>query len=555
MTAPTPNADDLKRTSPRQSSPKTGLRRLLPFNVSRKKNSWQVQVFWKQLVVSAVLFIVLGWLAAASAAYLFVKYRRGFTEVKFSHMLLLPAKWDEYEIARGEFLIRNAQKDMQEERYREAFYGLRLGLIKAPNNKEARLLLAQFYGLWKRPDLTRLTLIEGMAHHSNDDDYLKIFFSFLLEQQEDKEILAHYKELLGNDPSINKRNQLIAFAAASACYYRGNYDEAETILRRYRLGLTRDGRLLQVRIDWDRGARDQALTRLSELAVEFPKDEEIYAQTVTYLREAGRDAEARRESFMRALGNPRNARARIDQLYALHKEGDTAAVKRNSEEIFSDFLDDSDAMVALADFAANSGDPVLARRVYDHAKARNLNWEGPALMTVEANIVAKEYQSALEVVRELLKANPEWGKRFYSVFNGLQAIANYGLGDAEAAQLFLNNYLSQSSIRTENLIAVSKRLLDVGARSQARQVLEQAVKNDALNQAALTNLIQLDLDLNNTAPLAANVRKLLTMRRPSREVLQSAYRKLGSDLFIFSPDRTALLADLRAAIGAPSTNS
>lgn len=535
--------------------PKTGLRRLLPFNLSRKKNGWQVQVFWKQLIVSAVLFIVLGWLAAASAAYLFVKYRRGFTEVQFSHMLLLPVKWDEYEIARGEFLIRNAQKDMREERYREAFYGLRLGLIKAPNNKEARLLLAQFYGLWKRPDLTRLTLIEGMAYHSNDDDYLKTFFSFLLQQQEDKEILAYYKELLGEDSSVNKRNQLIAFAAASSCYYRGNYDEAETILRRYRLGLTRDGRLLQVRIDWDRGARDQALTRLGELAAEFPNDDEIYAQTVAYLREAGRDAEARRESFMRALGNPRNARARIDQLYALQKEGDTAAVKRNAEEIFSDFLDDSNAMVALADFAANSGDPVLARRVYDHAKARNLNWEGPALMTVEANIVAKEYQSALEVVRELLKANPEWGKRYYSVFNGLQAIANYGLGDAEAAQLFLNNYLGQSSIRTENLIAVSKRLLEVGARSQARQVLDQAVKNDALNQAALTNLIQLDLDLNNTAPLAANVRKLLTMRRPSREVLQSAYRKLGSDLFIFSPDRTALLADLRSAIGAPSTDS
>jgi hypothetical protein len=554
MTAPTPNADDLKHTQPRQL-PKTGLRRFRPFAVTRKNQGWQIQVFWKQLILSSIIFVVLGWLGAASAAYVFVKYRRGFTEVKFSHMLLLPAKWDEYKVARGEFLIRNAQKDMQAERYREAFYGLRLGLIKAPTHKEARLLLAQFYGLWKRPDLTRLTLTEGMAYHRDDIDYLKTFFSFLLLQQDDQEVLSYYKELVADDPSVTPRNQLIAFAAASSCYYRGNYDEAESILRRYRLGLTRDGRLLIVRINWDRGARDQALTRLSELAVEFPNDDEIYAQTVSYLREAGRDEEARRESFIRALGNPRNARARIDQLYALHKEGDTAAVTSNAEEIFNDFIDDSNALLALADFAANSGDPLLARRVYDHTKARNLNWEGPALMTVEANIAAKKYQTALEVVRELLKANPEWGKRYYSVFNGLQAIANYGLGDAEAAQLFLNNYLSQSSIRTDNLIAVSKRLLDVGARSQARQVLEQAVKNDALNQAALTNLIQLDLDLNNTAPLAGNVRKLLTMRRPSQDVLQSAYRKLGSDLFIFAPDRTALLADLRAAIGTPITNS
>ncbi len=555
MTAPSPNADDLKQIHPRQPIPPKGLRRFIPFSVRRKSQGWQVQIYWKQLGLFVVACALLGWLGAASAAYLFVKYRRGFTDVRFTHMLLLPAKWDEYEIARGEFLIKNAQKDLKNEKFREAFYGLRLGLIKAPANKDARLLLAQFYGLWKRPDLTRLTLLDGFAYHKNDTDYLKTLFSFLLQQQDDQQVLAYFKDLLANDTAINPRNQLVALAAASSCYFRGNYDEAETILRRYQLEFTRDGRLLVARISWDRGLHEQAVDRLRELTAEFPNDEEIYTQTVAYLRESGRDNEARRESFMRALGNPRNARARIDQLYAFQKEGNLSAVKSNSEEIFSDFSADSNALLALADFAANSGNPELARRIYDHAKSRNLNWEGAALMTVEANIVAKQYQTALELVRELLKENPEWGKRFYSVFNGLQAIANYGLGDAEAAQLFLNNFLTQSNVRADNLIAVSKRLLSVGARAQARQVLDQAIKTDALNQAALTNLIQLDLDLNNTAPLAGNVRKLLTMRRPSQDVLKSAYRKLGSDLFLFAPDRTALLSDLRAAISTPLTTS
>jgi hypothetical protein len=554
MTTPISNADDLKHSQQRPAAPQ-GIRRYIPFSIRRKTQGWQVQIFWKQFAGFVVLLALLGWLGAASAAYLFVKYRRGFTEVKFTHMLLLPAKWDEYEVARGEFLIKNAQRDMKEERFREAFYGLRLGLIKAPSHKEARLQLAQFYGLWKRPDLTRLTLLDGFAYHKNDNDYLKTLFSFLLQQQDDQQILAYYKELLANDPAITPRNQLVALAAASSCYFRGNYDEAETILRRYQLELSRDGRLLGARISWDRGARDQALARLDELKSEFPNDEEIYTQTVSYLREAGRDDEARRESFLRALANPRNARARIDELYALQKEAEIETVKASAEGILNDFSSDSNALLALADFAANSGDPVLARRVYDHAKANNLNWEGAALMTVEANIVAKKYQAALELVRELLKANPEWGKRFYSVFNGLQAIANYGLGDAEAAQLFLNNFLAQSNVRAENLLAVSKRLLAVGARTQARQVLEQAVKSDPLNQAALTNLVQIDLDLNNTAPLACNVRKLLTMRRPSQDVLRAAYRKLGSDLFLFSPDRSALLTDLRAAITTPLTTS
>jgi hypothetical protein len=555
MTTPTANADDLKHSRQHPSSAPLGFRRYYPFIIRRKTRGLQIQIFWKQFTGFILVFGLLGWLGGASTAYLFVKYRRGFTEVKFTHMLLLPAKWDEYKVARGEFLIKNAQRDMKEQKFREAFYGLRLGLIKAPAHMEARMQLAQFYGLWKRPDLMRLTLLEGFAHHKNDNTYLKSLFSFLLQQQDDQQVLAYSKELLAHDPAITPRNQLVALAAASSCYFRGNYDEAEAILRRYQLESSRDGRLLAARINWDRGARDQSLARLSELNAEFPDDAEIYAQTVAYLREAGRDDEARRESFLRALANPRNARARIDELYALQKEGRTDAVNHTADDIFNDFSDDSNALLALADFAANSGDPVLARRIYDHSKARNLNWEGAALLTVEANIVAKQYQAGLELVRELLKSNPEWGKRFYSVFNGLQAIANYGLGDAETAQLFLNNFLTQSNVRAENLVAVSKRLLAVGARSQARQVLKQAVKSDPLNQAALTNLVQIDLDLNNTTALAGNVRMLLTMRRPSQDVLRAAYRKLGSDLFLFAPDRSALLTDLRAAINTPLTTS
>jgi hypothetical protein len=58
----------------------------------------------------------------------------------------------------------------------------------------------------------------------------------------------------------------------------------------------------------------------------------------------------------------------------------------------------------------------------------------------------------------------------------------------------------------------------------------------------------MDLDLNNIAPLTANVRKLLLMRKPSQIVLRAVYTKLGSDLFLFSPDRTSLLEELRASL-------
>ena len=548
MADPTRNSDDLKVQPVQSASPAVGFRRYAPFTLRRRDSGWQVQIYWKRFILLLVATGLLSWVGLASAAYFFVKYNRGFTEVRFTDMLLLPARWQAYEVSRGDFLIANAQADLKKQNYREAFGGLRLGLIKSPGNKEGRLLLAQFYALWKRPDLSRSTLLEGFSYHKADPDYLKTLFAFLLQQQDDRQVLKFYHELLGKDPALTPRNQLVALAAASACYFRGNYDEGEAILRSYQVEASRDGRLLLARMNWDRGAKDLALSQVRELANERPDDAEIYALTITYLRDVGRDEEARRESFLRTLANPRNARARIDLLYAYHKEGDLAVLRTNVEEVYRDLLDDPNALLALADFAANTGDAQLARRIYDHTKAKNLNWDGAALMTVEACIVGQHYQTALELVRDLLKENPEWGKRFYAVFNGLQAIAHYGLGDAEAGQLFLNNFLKQDNVRADNLLAVSKRLLTVGAKAQARKVLEQAVQSDALNQAALTSLVQLDLELNNTPPLAANVRKLLLMRKPSQSVLRAAYTKLSGDLFLFSPDRSSLLEELRSSL-------
>jgi Tfp pilus assembly protein PilF len=549
MSAKDPASNSQKLSSSRSSINAQGVRRIAPFWFRRQGSGWQIQIYWKRFAIFTLIAGLFVWIGTATAAYFFVKYNRGFTDVRFTDMLLLPSRWHAYEVSRGDFLVSKAQAELKKQNYREAFGDLRLGLIKSPANKEGRMLLAQFYTLfWKRPDLSRTTLLDGFTYHKEDSEYLKTLFTFLLQQQDDKQVLKFYHELLDNNKAVTPLNQLVALAAASSCYFRGNYDQSESILRRYQVDSARDGRLLLARINWDRGAKDLALDQVKKLATERPDDGEIYALTITYLRDLGRDNEARRESFVRTLANPRNARARIDLLYAYQKEGEIALLSSNIEEIYRDFSNDLSALLALADFAANTGNTQLARRIYDHTKANNLNWDGAALMTVEACIVAKQYQSALELVRDLLKENPEWAKRFYAVFNGLQSIAHYGLGDAEAGQLFLNNFVKQDNVRADNLIAVSKRLLSVGAKAQARKVLEQAVQADALNQAALTSLVQLDLELKNSAPLAANVRKLLTMRKPSQAVLTAAFAELGSDLFLFSPERTGLLQDLRAAL-------
>jgi thioredoxin-like negative regulator of GroEL len=543
--------------TPRPPTPPPALwKRLLPFRVQRTNDGLRLRVAWRQAVLMLFLLMFLGWFGAAGLAYLFVKYRRDFPAVRYTHMLFYPARQAEYRAARGDFLIDRAKEQLKEQQYREAFYNLRVGSSFSPGNRDGRMLLAQFYVVWQRPDLAHKLLVEGLPANRHDREYLQTVFSFLLQRQADNDVIAITSDLLGTanpGAALDDRARLIAMARATAQFFRGNYDAAEDTLRIYRLMEIPDGQILALRIEWERGERDTALARLQALTEQIPENEQIYAQYAAYLRETGRDDELRRLCVLRQLTYPDRPRPRIDLLYLYDKARDEPAVQTGIADLFRDFPKNPEVLLALADFAANTGRPALARRIYEYCKENELPWEGPALMTVEAHVVAKEYNEALEACRQMVKDNPEWGKRFYSVFNGLQAIANYGLGDIEAAQLFLNNFLNQAGVRADNLVAVSNRLITVGARDQARQVLAQAVRADPLNQTALNGLIRLDLDLGHTETLAANLRTLLTMRKPPRELLQTAYDRLASDRYLFAPGRSALLEELRVTITSRPT--
>jgi Tetratricopeptide repeat len=533
------------------ASPVTGWRSWLPISVVPTRKGTRIRIDWRKALIALFVLTLSGWLLSATGAYLFVKYSRGFTEVKFTHVLLMPWKIDEYRAARGEFLIREGTAKLKAKNYRDAFYDLRVGTSLSPQNGGGRMLLAQLYLAQQRPDLARQTLLDGLMPNRRDAEYLKALFSYMLRQQADFEIVKIADRLLsdaGPNPDLDGRIRLIATAKSTALFFRGNYDNAEDTLKRYHLMNTADGQLLAVQIAWERGEHATVFSQLESLSNQYPAYETIYTQYAAYLREAGMEDDLRRLCILRQIRFPDQPRPRIDLLYLFDKAKDEERIQSDIEGIFKDYAKNGEIMLALADFAANTGRAALALRIYHHCKEHRLPWDGPALMTVEAHIVAKEYQEALVTVRQMLKENPEWGKRFYSVFNGLQAIANFGLDDTSSAQIFLNNFLNQSGGRADNLIAVSNRLRIVGAKQQAQQVLNQAVHNDPLNQTALSNLIKINIELGNADDVAINVRTLLGMRKPPHAVLAASFDHLASDHNIFVLNRSILLNDLRKMI-------
>lgn len=527
--------------------PLPGLRRFIPIRVKPTYHGTSVRIAWGQALATFLVLLLGGWITLATAGYVFVRYWRDFPEVKFSHMLFYPLEKENYRRARGDHMITLAQKEIDNKRLREAALLIRIGASLSPENREGRLLLAQFYSGWARSDLAQKLLLDGLKTHASDTEYLKSLLSFLLQRQEDFEVIRIATELLAIEPpseSVNPRATLLALALATARFSRGNYDEAEDTIHRYRLNNALDGKLLAIRIEWERGGRDNALERLQTLSEELPDEEQVYAQFTTYLREADRIDEMRRLAVLRQLSHPNRPRARIDLLYLHDKAKQEAKVQEGIQEILEIFPGDAKALTALADFAANTGRPALAHQIYEDCKAKNLPWEATALMTVEAYLVAREYRAALDASAQLQKDNPEWAKRSESILNALQAIAHYGLSDLDTSQLFLTNFLNKSGVRADNLVAVAKRLITIGAKDQARQVLTQAVRTDPLNQTALVDLIRVEITTGHADSVNSNVRTLLTMRKPPRTVLRDAYNFLASDQFLLTPGRSETLSRL-----------
>lgn len=520
-----------------------------PISIHQEADGTHIQIAWKRLGVLVLVSAVAAWLVLGGCVFLWVKYWRDFSDARIVD-ILLPNRWARYRVARGDFYVQQAKEEFSRQRWAEAIHHLRVGVAASPTNTEGRLILAHFFTLAGRIELAQRTLVEGVPYAKDNVEFLKTLFGFLLQYQEDDEVRRIAAELLPAVPAPTNRNQLIALAAASAHVFRGNYDAAEKLIADYQLTYTSamDGRLLAVRLEWERGHNKIALERLTGFLNEFPGEDEFYNQLTNYYREMGQNAEVERFAFLRSMVNPRSTAARIDLLQSYRRNADRSRYNSEVDAYFRDFADDLPALLLLGNFGTEHGDAALSLRVYRHLKSRNLDSDAVGLMVAEAHLVARDFRAALDFIIELGRTRPEWLQKYLGIVNGLQAVACYGLGQREEGDLYLGHFLNQPNLRAEHLSAIANRLIAIDAKPQARRVLAQAVSLNPRNQAALARLIELDLERAPTQELVANLNRLLSMRRPPVALLQAARTRLASDRFLFVSGRDEVLAAVLAAI-------
>jgi predicted Zn-dependent protease len=514
----------------------------------RDSRSSRLTPVWGAIGVAVVALGLLGWVGGTAALWSFVYYRQGYTEVRLLDIAFLPFRWDHYQRGRGDHYIARGRIALQENRRQDALFLLRVGVSKSPGNLDGRRQLAELLGQLGAANAGLRVLDDGLTAAADDPSFIRTYVSLLLNAQRDDRLRELADAALAQGTTPPETLQIYLITAAQACYLRDDFAAANRYLDHLPRRPILERHLLEVRMDWDRGARDRAIARLRAIVRELPREEAPQAMLFDFLRAAGRHEEAVEAAALRSLSCPKSIGAQIGLLAVLREREDRSRYERELERISREFAGQSGFAEGLGNLAVQTGDVALAERVAEAAREQKLGADFASMVMLNTRLVAKDYDQTIAAVQELESSQPANAPGIAAWRSGFLAVAHFGRGENDLGELHLARLLGETRLRSDILLSFGGLLQHAGAMDAARRVFAAIVAQDSLQQPALVRLIDLELQANRLDDLPRHLRALLELRKPPVELLQRAHDTLGSDRLLFAPDRTTLLRELRVAI-------
>ncbi len=535
----------------------------------------RLRLRWVRLLGTVMGLGAVGWLMAALGIYFFLKLERGYQDERFSDVLFLwvPANLERHNRAMGEYFIRLADDHIAHYRYDQAMTAYRLGVMKVPENLHAREMLSQFYYLYYKQSMEQsLGIMEDGLPYALDNDankdpatlkdhyrYLNEYLSKLQQAHLPGKLEEVCQKYLAQNPDSKPLRELLALNLVSAYIDDGVFDKAADTLKTYQLEQTLDGVMLASRLLWDSGRMYEAPKYLEKALPRFdvkPANLYLFGLLSRYYRDLGNLDKAEYYIQRRVMEDYTNAMPQIELLYINAKSGDKAGVALKVQNLKDQFHDNASAMNLLATFATDQGDVAMAKDLLALAETeyqRDVKTKGRsdfylpsfALLVVEAYLTTQRTITAgrSNTLIPWMRTSRSGLRSTRLLFDSMRAIADYGLRDLVDADYNLTKLIKSDKARPDTLMTIANRFLSHGALDQAQRLLEAAHQMDPHNQAILdpTHHRQLGTP-GNSADMSQNLRDLLKTAPPAPlDLLYDAYTELGSDRFIFVPDREDLL--------------
>lgn len=516
----------------------------------RRNNEGEMVVrpVWKNVGLWFLLVMVLFLVTSYMGLYLFFKYGRKWDMVTLGDVHLVVTDRAAFREKVGNEQFKQAKAYLEEGKIREAIMYAQQASSRAPANREARVLFAQMQVWMNRPDRAINLLYEGLNYGEYDSEYVQLLLQMMSRYEDDDGVIRLYDFLKEKESKDSEILLFMQVAAANALFNQGKFDEALQSLDNMDPRLLFQAQILRARIEWERGAQREALQRLEALRQRGGSSKgQITSLLVNYYRQMGNLQEARSLGLLRVMEAPDDNAARVDYVMTLHEVGETQAVERQLNVLMKQEMTEElrNLLMMLAIRTKNFD---LGRNIHEMNVKDGMNVVESGLRFAELYIMRGEYQSALDLLDNLEQEQSELAENSQYFFHALRGIAYHGLGQRDQRDIFLNRFLEAKSLRPEHFLAVSNRLMEVGALSSANRILEHALTRlYPNNRELLTQQLRFHLRRPDEQ-LIGNLEKLLQLRRLSRDLTEQAYRELVKDRFLFTPGREAVLGQLEEAL-------
>ena len=509
--------------------------------------TFKLKFLWRRILLLVAVLILFAWLSVAALLHAYFKYKRNFSEVAYTDMLLLPIRMAEHRKKMGHYHIEKGLSFYEKKEYNDAFRCLRLGLINAPEHLEGRTMLAKFYrDALRRPELAIDVAIKGLDYGGlQDSDFLRFLFSLMSAENRDQQIWELVEQHLPSEAKISHINQIMAFAAANAYYLRGHYDEAEKLLIDYKLTNLPDklGLVMYYMIKWARGEKRKAINDLEMVLNRFPNNDLVLKCLLNFYEEDENYDRARQLVLLWSLNAPAKFGPKL-KLLQMSLRGDRSELGDRFDGLYEAYRSDKGAIMRLAEFAAQHGMIEKSKDLYLQADGKALNKDLLAILLLRSYLQAGEYRQGIEFASTLPKLN-----QLAQVYkSSLLTYAYYALAEDALAELSLKSFLQFANVPAQDYLMLAKDLIAIERQDVALDLLKKALELDDDNQAVLAAALKLELELSDLQSIQALLEPYLTLRGPNKILLQACYDKLVSDRFMFEKSRTPLLTKLRASL-------
>jgi len=539
---------------------------------------------WKRIALLSPAFLLVLWVALSEVNYFKERYMNGIPTTRRADMYLyLPDTvvnsatnlfYDKEQVRlreraklltvkdsygrsahlyrKGEYFVSVAKAALARQDYAEFARYIGTGAQLTPANLDAQRLCADLFFQFQRPLDAYQLLEESLVFAKQDREYFSQYIDrcFLFDQ--DARLIATATKYLG-DKEVSQGIQAdLQLAAAQAHFLRGNFTVAAQFIKDYHLDQTADGFLLNCQILWESGDRAGALAELDAALVSYPAGLRLLATKAFWLKEQGELSRAKDCLDLMDVSAPGKPEHLIQSLNVLPGEANRTARAAIIEKAILKFGNQEKPMLDLARFGNEIADVDLTVRLAKLAKDRRFtNRVRFDLVRVECLLNAGRARETILLVDELYKQaeRDQWVPETRMSFEALRTIAYFADGQTEIGSINLQKLMQNRKVPPQILISASRKLIIAKRYDEANDVLIQAHLQNESSQAVLQQIVQLKLDHPRiAADLETYLRRLMENRRPSKEVLQAALRRLGSDIYLFSGNRETLLRDIEAKL-------